>query len=105
MWSSASVVMECDGNHGTVRWGAAGVLAVAGVLAISPHSLLTLSATTLFIVPVARLILGPSEILHGLKALISYVLVAVVIYVAQLAALPEYYGFSGGLGVGTDDSY
>jgi len=37
-------------------------------------------------------------LLYGL-----YSLITIILYLVQYATLPEYYGFSGGLGIGTDD--
>jgi hypothetical protein len=97
--------MRNDPTHYAAYWAGLAVLAVASVFAISPHSLLTLLATALCVMPVARLVLGAAGVLPAMKALTVYVLAVAVIYTVQLATLPEYYGFSGGLGIGTDDSY
>ncbi|MFW6008910.1 MAG: hypothetical protein ACOCP8_06555 [archaeon] len=34
-----------------------------------------------------------------------YSLITIAIFLVQLISLPDYFGFSGGLGIGTDDSY
>jgi len=50
-------------------------------------------------------ILRWQEITKGLAVFVFYSAIAVALYCWQLFVLPEYFGFSGGLGVGTDDSY
>ena len=40
-----------------------------------------------------------------IKIFHAYCLISIFLYVLHLIFIPEYFGFSGGLGVGTDDSY
>jgi len=83
----------------------AGVTAVVAVFSTSPHSVVVLALMAALSVGFAYTIFGCGGAIRVGRAFSILTLLAVAIYWAQKITLPEYMGFSGGLGVGTDDSY
>lgn len=72
---------------------------------VSPHSALVLVWWGTLVALVYRVSLGSSDVGPVLRVFAFYSLLAVVLYKTQLWTNPAYYGFSGGNGVGTDDSF
>ena len=73
--------------------------------AISPLTPVLLIAYAAITWSLARLVLTPERALQHMTVFTVYAFAALAIYLAQLWTLPSYYGFSGGFGVGTDDSF
>lgn len=88
-----------------ICWCAIGTTVVVGTLLINPHSIIPLAWAVAISQGIALLLMGRDECVRVLKALSFYCLVALVLYVVQLSTIPEYYGFSGPLGIGADDAY
>jgi hypothetical protein len=99
-----------DGLHfarDVAVWGGSGVV-VLGTLLTSAHSVVSLAFYYLLFVVLYRVTVGRGDVaditcVTGVFAF--YALATLVLYWTQLLALPEYFGFSGGLGVGTDDHF
>jgi len=74
------------------------------VILIHPPLVFTLFYT-LALFCLITLILDPKRDFFGrnLVVLLVYILLSILIYLIHRTVMPDYYGFSGGLGVGTDD--
>jgi len=84
----------------TIAIGAAAV-----TLATSPHSIISLSLYFAMFLAALRLIDRRMDMTAAVGVFSYYALATLMLYWTQRWALPKYYGFSGGLGVGTDDSF
>jgi hypothetical protein len=80
-------------------------LLVVSIALISPQTLITLLFSLLLSQGLSAAVLGRQERINVARSLLVYSSVAMVLYLLQRAALPEYYGFSGPPWIGTDDSY
>ena len=77
-------------------------LVAIGVTLIDPRSLLAYGYFLAFTLVSYRVLIGPVRA-EVVWLYAGYAAAAVGLYLIQLWALPEYIGFSGGNGVGTDD--
>lgn len=82
----------------------AALLAVVTAL-VSFQSVVALFVWSLVAMVLHRWFLPDLEEFHGEIIFLFYCAGALVLYLAQLGTYPAYQGFSGGLGIGTDDSH
>ena len=75
------------------------------VAVVSPHSVFVFFWWAVLMVAAHRLMFGTRDLSSALLVYVFYGFLALVMYQTQLWTNPSYYGFSGGFGVGTDDSY
>src|SRR5512145_3359201 len=87
-----------------VCW-AASLGAATATLATSPHSIISLTVYFAMFLAALYLIERRLDVAAACGVFSFYVLATLMLYWTQRWALPEYHGFSGGLGVGTDDSF
>ncbi len=80
-------------------------VALVTILFVNVSSIVSLLFYSLLFIIVWRIVLQWSDPLRGLGVFFFYAVLAVCLYEWQLLVIPGYFGFSGGLGVGTDDSY
>jgi hypothetical protein len=80
-------------------------LAVVGTLLTSAHSLVSLAVYYLLFSLGMRLLDPGHDRALANATFFFYAVGVLLIFHGQLIGLPQYYGFSGGLGVGTDDSF
>ncbi len=73
------------------------------VLLISPTSILSLLYFFVLTLISSRFLVG-SKSMEPVRLYVIYSGAIVVFYLIQLWSYPEYFGFSGGLGIGTDDA-
>ena len=79
------------------------LLFVTAIISVQSTVALLLWGTAAFLVH--RFLFRGQEEFDGLAVFVFYSWAALILYLAQLWTYPEYYGFSGGLGIGTDDSF
>ena len=98
-----------DERAGPVKFSLAAVLAMSLVALIAafvnPYSALVFVWWGCAVAVGHRYVLRSTDVGAGLLAFAFMSALAIVMYLTQLRANPTYYGFSGGVGVGTDDSY
>ncbi|MCH9005217.1 MAG: hypothetical protein IH838_07985 [Proteobacteria bacterium] len=89
-----------------VRFSLLLALTVLSILLINPASLIALSVGLVIYTALHVFVMGGVELLtKGQLVFLFYGLLSIFLYCAQGWANPEYFGFSGGLSVGTDDSF
>ena len=96
---------ELSGGPWRVVCWALCLCAAIATLATSPHSILSLTLYFAIFLTMLRMIDRRVDIAAACGVFSFYVLATLMLYWTQRLALPGYYGFSGGLGVGTDDSF
>jgi len=72
---------------------------------VSPYSTIVLVWWCGLAWGAGSLLFGPEGGARQLRVFGFYAALALVLYLTQRWAIPGYYGFSGGIGVGADDSY
>ena len=80
-------------------------VAIVATLFVNVSSIISLLFYSFLFAVVWKFVLKWSNLPRGLGVFFFYALLALCLYEWQLLVLPDYFGFSGGLGVGTDDSY
>jgi len=81
------------------------LVAAAVTLATSPQSIISLSLYFGMFLAALRVIDRRMSVTAAVGVFSFYALATLTLYWTQRWALPNYFGFSGGLGVGTDDSF
>jgi hypothetical protein len=81
------------------------VVAATITLATSPHSIISLILYFAMFLAALRVIDRRLDITAAIGVFSFYVLATLMLYWTQRWALPKYFGFSGGLGIGTDDAF
>jgi len=86
-------------------WVLLAAAVLAALLVISAQSIVSLCAAALLSGTLALACFGQAELSRCSRAFICYAAFGIAIYLLQLLGFPDYFGFSGPPGIGTDDSY
>ena len=89
----------------TIRVAAGFLILLGAVAAINPHTVITVAAWCAISLVLGAAIFGTGESSRVLRAFLFYSAAAISLYLIQRMTLPEYEGFTGMPGIGTDDSY